>query len=80
MRRLAVLRPHLEEDVSLTRAAAEAGVPLRTARRWLSRYRRGGLTELARGARADRGQRRIPADLVRAIEGMALGRPPPSAA
>lgn len=30
MDRFAVLRPHLEEGVPLTRAAANAGIPLRT--------------------------------------------------
>jgi putative transposase len=34
MARFAVLQPHLERDVPLTRAAADAGVPLRTAQRW----------------------------------------------
>ncbi len=33
MARFDVLRPHLEESVPLTRAAREAGVPLRTAQR-----------------------------------------------
>jgi putative transposase len=80
MERLAVRRPHLEEDVPLSRAAAASGVPLRTARRWLARYRRSGLIGLVRTERADRGRRRLPVDLVRAIEGMALARPPPSAA
>ena len=45
------LRPHLEQDVSLTRVAAEAGLPLRTAQRWVSRYRRFGLAGLSRAAR-----------------------------
>ena len=48
MARFAVLRPHLEDGVPLTRAATEAGVPLRTAQRWLARYRRDGLAGLAR--------------------------------
>ena len=37
MARFAVLRPHLEEDAPLTRAAAHAGVRLRTAQRWVAR-------------------------------------------
>ena len=48
MIRFAVLRPCLEEGVPLTRAASEAGIPVRTAERWLARYRRGGLVGLAR--------------------------------
>ena len=42
MARFAVLRPHLEDGVPLTRAATAAGVPLRTAPRWLARYDAGG--------------------------------------
>lgn len=76
----AVLRPHLEEGVPLTRAAEAAGVPLRTAQRWLARYRQGGLTALVRQPRSDRGKRRLPVELQSFIEGLALRRPAPSAA
>ncbi|MGH9223600.1 MAG: Mu transposase C-terminal domain-containing protein [Acidimicrobiales bacterium] len=76
----AVLRPHLEHGVPLTNAAEAAGVPLRTAQRWLARYRSGGLAALARQSRVDRGQRKLPAELQSLIEGMALRRPPLSAA
>ncbi len=55
-----VLRPHLEDGVALTGAAEAAGVPLRTAQRWLARYRAGGLAGLARPPRADRGRCRFP--------------------
>lgn len=75
-----VLRPHLEDGVPLPRAAGEAGVALRTAQRWLTRYRAGGLAALARAARADRGTRRQPEELRLLIEGQALRRPGPSAA
>jgi len=76
----AVLRPHLEHGVPLTNAAEAAGVPLRTAQRWLARYRAGGLAALARQPRVDRGQRKLPAELQSFIEGMALRRPAPTAA
>lgn len=46
MRRFAALRPHLEEGVSLAAAARAADVPIRTAQRWLSRYRLEGLDGL----------------------------------
>jgi hypothetical protein len=36
--RMLVLRPHLEHGVPLARAATDAGVPIRTARRWLAAY------------------------------------------
>ena len=67
MARFAVLRPTLEEGVPLTRAAAEADVPLRTAQRWLARFRRDGLAGLARASRRDAGSRHLPADLVTLI-------------
>ena len=80
MARFAVLRPHLEDSVPLARAADAAGVPLRTAQRWLARYRRDGLAGLARRGRGDAGARRSPDDLVTVIEGMGLKRPRLSAA
>lgn len=73
-----VLRPHLEDGVALTVAAREAGVGLRTARRWLAAYRADGLAGLAPKERGDQGRRRFPAELVALIEGLALRRPPPS--
>ncbi len=80
MIRFAVLRPCLEEGVPLTRAASEAGIPVRTAERWLARYRQGGLVGLAHPGRRDAGTHRSPAALVALIEGMALKRPRSSVA
>lgn len=54
MTRFEVLRPHLEDGVPLVRAAEEAGVPTRTVRRWLARFRQDGVAGLARIARTDR--------------------------
>lgn len=54
--------------------------PLRTARRWLARYRADGLATLGRQVRADRGERRLPAELVTFIEGLYLRKAPPSIA
>jgi putative transposase len=78
--RFKLLQPHSDNGVPLTRTARSAGVPLRTAQRWLARYRTGGLAGLARPARADTGRRRLPAELHMLIEGLALRRPAPSAA
>jgi putative transposase len=80
MTRFAILRPHLEEGVPLTRAAREAGVPLRTTQRWLARYRRDGLAGLARPVRGDAGAHRASPELVTLIEGLGLRRPRSSAA
>jgi putative transposase len=57
----------LEEAAPLTRVAAEAGLPLRTAQRWVSRYRRFGLAVLSRVARADHGKRRRVSDELRRL-------------
>ena len=75
--RFAVVRSHLQDGVALSAAAAHAGVSARTARRWLARYRSGGLAALARPSRSDRGRRRTPAVLVELVEGLALRRPAP---
>lgn len=69
-----VLAPHLQDGVPLTRACAEAGIPLRTARRWLHRYRESGLAGLARAPRAATGRHADPR-VVRVIEEMALRKP-----
>jgi len=69
------LRPHLEQDVPLAGVAKEASLPLRTAQHWVSRYRRFGLVGLTRAGRADQGKRRrVPDDLRRLAEGLALER------
>jgi putative transposase len=70
-----VIAPTVQEGVPLTRAAALAGVPISTARRWLKRYRRGGLSGLARTPRSDHGRRRTQPELVSLIEALALRRP-----
>ena len=75
--RLAVLSPCLFDGVSLVDAAQRAGVPLRTATRWLAAYRADGAAGLTRSGRTDRGGRRIPGELVELVEGLALRRPPP---
>jgi putative transposase len=80
MRRFAVLRPHLNDGLPLPEAARDAGVPLRSVQRWLARYRATGLAGLVRSTRSDTGHRKLPAALVKVIEGMALRKPRPSVA
>jgi len=75
-----VLRPHVVDGAPLAPTARQAGVPLRTAQRWLMRYRADGLVGLARRQRADRGRRRVPDELVAVIEGLVLRRPAPTVA
>jgi len=80
MRRWEVLRPHVQDGVPLARAARDAGVPLRTAQRWLAAFRAGGLAALGQQPRADAGRLRTRTELVDVIQGLALTRPRPSVA
>ena len=75
MTRFAVLQPHLERNIPLARAARDGGVALRTARRWLRRYRAEGLVGLVRSARGDAGRRKLSAEFASLIEGLALRKP-----
>ena len=75
--RFHLLQPHLENDRPLKAVAAAAGIPFRTAQRWVSLYRQFGLAALARRKRTDTGEHReISAKLKEAIEGIALQKPP----
>lgn len=74
-KRLAMLRPYLDGEAPLTKVAAAAGIPLRTARRWVARMRDGGPVALVRKQRADAGDRRLDGDLVALVEGLALTKP-----
>jgi putative transposase len=61
----------------LQSVAHAAGVPYRTAQRWVAQYRLFGLAALARKRREDRGGRRVvSAKLKEVIEGLALQKPP----
>jgi putative transposase len=75
MRRFAVLRPHFEEGVPLAASARAAGVPIRTAQRWLVRFEARGLSGLSRRVRSDQGHRKFPDPLVSVVEGLALRKP-----
>jgi len=73
MERFRCLQPHLEQNRALRLVAAEAGVTLRTAQRWVVLYRTSGLAALARKTRLDQGVRRIVSEpMKRAIEGLTL--------
>jgi putative transposase len=78
--RFQLLRPYLEEGVPLARIALAHGLEIRTVRRWVKRYQQLGLVGLVRQPRADRDRRRLPPELLRLAEGLALRKPPPTAA
>lgn len=75
--RFEVIRAHIERGTPLLRVASKSRISLRTARRWVKRYRTHGLAGLARQTRRDRGARRsVSPELTRIIEGLALAQPP----
>ena len=75
--RFRLLQPHLEDDRPLKLVAAKAGIPFRTAQRWVALYHQFGLSALARKRRADSGEHRAVSVKIReAIEGLALQKPP----
>jgi putative transposase len=77
LERFRLLQPHLEQNQSLQCVARAAGIPYRTAHRWLAHYRRFGLVALARKKRDDCGARRaVSVKVKEAIEGLALQKPP----
>ena len=77
---LTFLHVHLGEGLPLVSVAREAGVAVRTARRWLARFRRAGPTGLAPKSRSDLGARKIARELVELIVGMAFTEPQQSVA
>jgi putative transposase len=77
LQRFHLLQPHLEQGVALTSVAAGAGLSYRTAKRWVSLYRRFGLAGLSRKERADHRERRsLSSQLKEVVEGLALQKPP----
>src|SRR5512142_1279535 len=78
--RFELLRPALQEGVPLARVGRDRGIAVRTAQRWAGQYRRDGLAGLVRKGRSDRGKRHLSDTLRQAIEGLALKKPPLSAA
>jgi putative transposase len=76
MARFRIIEPYLTGKCTLGSAAAEAGLTLRTAQRWVERYRNNGLASLSRKERTDQGGRRaISNRMVAIIEGLALEKP-----
>jgi putative transposase len=81
LERYGVLQPCVEHGVPLAHIAKQQGMTLRTAQRWLARYRHNGLAGLARQGRRDRGhQRGLRPELKPVIEGLALRKPPSTVA
>jgi len=67
--------------MSQTQLAREKQIPLSTTQRWIKHYREKGLAGLANARRSDKGRsRRLPAEAITLIEGLALQKPPRSMA
>lgn len=76
MSRFRLLRPVIEDSISVPTLARTSGVPVPTLRRWLRLYRAHGVSGLQRRPRSDRGGRhRLSKETTAAIEGLALERP-----
>lgn len=80
LHRFRIIQPFLEGRTTLKIAVRGQDVAYRTARRWVSRYRRSGLAGLARKRRQDRDSRQLEPELQQIIEGLALQKTRPSAA
>ena len=75
--RFRIIQPHLEQNRPLQSVARAAGIPHRTAQRWVAQYRLFGLAALARKKREDQGERRaVSTKMKEVVEGLALQKPP----
>ncbi len=74
-----IIKPFIEDDIPLARIAEESSQSYRTLSRWVSNYRKYGLSGLATKQRVDFGKhRKIKEELRLFIEGLALTKPQPS--
>ena len=75
--RFTIIRPALEEGITAARVARTQNIPASTVRRWMMQYRNKGLAGLADAkTRSDKGKsRRLPADAITLVEGLALQTP-----
>lgn len=75
--RFTIIRPALEDGITAAQVARTQNIPASTVRRWMKQYRDKGLAGLADvKARSDKGKtRRLPADAITLVEGLALQSP-----
>lgn len=80
--RFTIIRPTLEDGVTQAQVARIHNISKSTIGRWVKHYREHGMAGLADAkARSDKGKsRRLPAEAVTLIEGLALQTPPRSIA
>jgi putative transposase len=81
LERLEIIHPALEKKVSQAQIARTHELPPSTIQLWVKRYREKGLAGLAPSPRSDKGKSRsLPDQAITLVEGLALQRPPRSAA
>jgi putative transposase len=81
LERLEIIRPALEKHVSQAQVARTHQLPPSTVQLWIKRYREKGLAGLANARRSDKGKsRNLPKQAITLVEGLALQKPPRSAA
>ena len=76
-----IIRPHLEQGVSLSVIAATHQLNQKTISRWIKKYEIDGLEGLERKSRSDKGKRKLITEkLEKIIEALILKKPPLSLA
>jgi len=76
LERYRLIQSYLQGTTALSAVAEKAGISLRTAQRWVEKYRKQGVGALGRKERTDRGQKRtMSPKMVELTEGLALERP-----
>lgn len=70
-----IIRPHIMNGVQIAAISRIERIPVRTLWRWVEMYKAGGFRGLQRKTRVDRGNRKIPTELEKLIEGYCLQKP-----
>lgn len=71
-----IIRPHIEDSVSLSNISKHAGIAPRTLTRWIKAYQEKGLLGLERKSRSDKQIRRsIDQELAEVVKALALQKP-----
>jgi putative transposase len=81
LERFGIIHPALEKEISQAQVARTHHLAPSTVQLWIKQYREKGLAGLAHARRSDKGSsRRLPEQAIRLVEGLALQKPPRSAA
>lgn len=76
LERFQVIRPYLEDEVSLTKLAKKNGLSLSTLKRWVGKYREFGLAGLDRKTRSDKNSHHhTTLELEQLVEALVLKKP-----